>query len=159
MELLRNVIAVDGAVEPFSDHILVRSCRFQDRLLTEFVVAKQKLNAERERRIIQEIVVDAHDEPERAMGWFNYLEDRLQFPFTARCILKRAISPLKVGDEVDVIGIGPEAECAREMFVMIRWERDGLGVPLSQLKPVAVDQETARAIADWHYWIARDYQF
>lgn len=122
-------------------------------------MARHKLNAARERRILQEIVVDAHDEAERAMGWFSDLDDRLQSPFTARCITKRAISPLRVGDEVDVISMAPEAECAREMFVMIRWERDGLGVPLSQLKPLAADDETASAIADWHYWIARGYQF
>jgi calcium binding protein len=122
-------------------------------------VPKQKLNAERERRILQEIVADAHDDQERAMGWFGYLEDRLQFPFTARCIAKRAISPLRAGDEVEVISVAPEEECEREVFVMIRWERDGLGVPLSQLKPVGADEETDRAVADWHYWIARGYRF
>jgi len=93
------------------------------------------------------------------MGWFGYLEDRLQFPFTARCIAKRAISPLRAGDEVEVISVAPEEECEREVFVMIRWERDGLGVPLSQLKPVGADEETDRAVADWHYWIARGYRF
>jgi hypothetical protein len=123
------------------------------------IVPKHKVNAERERLILQEIVADAHDEHERAMGWLSYLEDQLQFPFTARCIIKRAISPLRVRDEVEVIGVAPQDECEREVFVMIRWERDGLGVPLSQLKPVAADEETVRAIADWHYWIARGYQF
>jgi hypothetical protein len=93
------------------------------------------------------------------MRAFAYLEDRLQFPFTARCVSKRAISPLRVGDEVEVISVAPEEECEREMFVMIRWERDGLGVPLSQIKPVAADDETVRAVADWHYWIARGYEF
>lgn len=123
------------------------------------LVAKKKLNRERERRIHDEIVVDAHDEAERAMGWFSYLEERLQFPFTAHCIDKRAISLLRVGDEVEVIGMAPEEECEREMFVMIRWERDGLGVPLSQLKATAVDDETSRAVADWHYWTVMGYQF
>ena len=104
-------------------------------------------------------MADAHDDQERAMGWFGYLEDRLQFPFTARCIAKRAISPLRAGDEVEVISVAPEEECEREVFVMIRWEWDGLGVPLSQLKPVGADEETDRAVADWHYWIARGYRF
>jgi Calcium binding len=122
-------------------------------------VPKQKSNAERERRILQEIVADAHDDDERAMGWFGYLEERLRFPFTARCILKRAISPLRVGDEVEVISVAPDEECQREVFVMIHWERNGLGVPLSQLKPVAADEETVRAVADWHYWTARGYRF
>ena len=28
------------------------------------------------------------------MGWFGYLENELEFPFTAHCIERRAISPL-----------------------------------------------------------------
>jgi len=41
------------------------------------------------------------------------------------------------------------------MFVLIRWERDTLAVPLSQLEGVAVDEQTRQAIDDWHYWAAR----
>jgi len=44
-----------------------------------------------ERRISMEIVVDAYTESERAMGWYYYLEEGLQFPFRARCI-KRSLS-------------------------------------------------------------------
>ena len=72
-----------------------------------------------------EIIVDAYSPEEQAMGWYYYLEDTLQFPFTAVCNGKRAISPLLVEDEVDVIGMAPEEECEKEMFVTIRWERDG----------------------------------
>ena len=122
-------------------------------------MAKAKRDRERERRISAEIVVDANGGLERAMGWFYYLEERLQFPFTARCTANRAISPLRIGDEVDVIGMAPEAECEREMFVMIRWERDGLGVPLSQLTTVAADEETRQSVSDWQYWAARGYEF
>ena len=82
-----------------------------------------------------EIVVDAYGPEEQAMGWYYYLEEKLQFPFTAVCKVKRAISPLQVQDEVDVIGMAPEEECEKEMFVTVRWERDGLAVPLSQLTP------------------------
>ena len=32
------------------------------------------------------------------------------------------------------------------------------GVPLAQLEGVGVDEETAEAIADWHYWDAQGYQ-
>jgi len=59
------------------------------------------------------------------MGWYYYLEDKPNFPFTAICNEKRAISPLLVKDEVDIIGMAPEEECEREMFVIMRWERDG----------------------------------
>jgi hypothetical protein len=29
-----------------------------------------------------------------------------------------------------------EEECEKEMFVTLRWEKDGLAVPLTQLTPV-----------------------
>jgi hypothetical protein len=45
-----------------------------------------------------EVVVDAYDASERATGWFGYLENELECPFTARCTERRAISPLLVGD-------------------------------------------------------------
>jgi len=64
----------------------------------------------REERIAMEIVVDAHGPEEQAMGWYYYLQDTLQFPFTAACSSKRAISPLHVRDEVEVIGMAPEDE-------------------------------------------------
>lgn len=96
-----------------------------------------------------EIVVDCYDESERTMGWYYYLEDRLRAPFTARCIAERAISPLRVGDEVDVVGMAPEGECGREMFVAIRWEhKRTLAVPLSQLGFVHGDEETRQALED-----------
>jgi hypothetical protein len=116
---------------------------------------------DREERITNEIVVDAYDSAERAMGWYYYLEEKLQFPFTARCIKARPISPLKVGDEVEVIGMAPEDECEHEMFVMIRWDRKkGLGVPLAQLKPGGdADEATRQAVEDWLYWTKMGHEF
>ncbi|MFZ5452184.1 MAG: calcium-binding protein [Thermodesulfobacteriota bacterium] len=38
----------------------------------------------REHRIVMEIIVDCYNQEERAMGWYYYLEDRLNFPFQAR---------------------------------------------------------------------------
>jgi hypothetical protein len=119
-------------------------------------MSKAKKNAERERRIEMEIVVDAHDAEEQAMGWYYYLEEKLQFPFTATCVAERATSPLHKGDEVEILGLAPEDECQHEMFVMMRWERRGLGVPLSWVKPIReVDEDTREAVADWHYWVAQ----
>jgi hypothetical protein len=113
----------------------------------------------RERRILMEVVVDAYGADERAMGWYYYLEGKLSFPFTARCMARRAISPLRIKDEVEVIGMPPEEECGREMFVTIRWEKDGLAVPLSQLAAVDADRQTRQAVEDWHYWVSRGYEF
>jgi hypothetical protein len=108
-----------------------------------------------------EIVVDCYGEEEQAMGWYCYLDDKLTFPFLARCIAKRAISPLREGDEVDVLEMAPQEECEREMFVVMRWERDGLAIPLSQLEVLHAedDGETEEAVSDWLYWTNRGYRF
>ncbi len=127
-------------------------------------MAKPKRNPKRdparERRITMEIVVDAYDTSERAMSWYYYLQGQLRFPFTATCMAKRAISPLRVKDEVEVIGMPGEDECEHEMFVTVRWEKDGLAVPLSQLRPInATSKQTTQAVEDWHYWIKTGYEF
>ncbi|MEW6227388.1 MAG: calcium-binding protein [Bacillota bacterium] len=113
----------------------------------------------REKRIIDEIIVDAYNEEERALAWYYYLEEKVSFPFKARCVSERRTSPLAVGEEVNVLGMAPEDDCFREMFVMIEWHGRSLGVPLSQLKPIDVDDETRMAIEDWHYWVEMGYEF
>jgi hypothetical protein len=114
---------------------------------------------DREERIHNEILADAYGEDERSMGWYSYLEDQLTFPFIARCTKKRAISPLRVGDEVDVIRMAPQEECEHEIFVTMRWEREGLAVPLSQLEVVHADEQTEEAVEDWLYWVRSGYRF
>ncbi len=121
---------------------------------------KTKMDDDREERIIMDIVVDAHDSEERSMGWYYYLADTLQFPFTTKCKSRRQISPLKVGDAVEAVGMADLDECQREMFVSIRWDGDTLAVPLAQLDPVDVeDDDTIQAVEDWHYWIEMGYEF
>jgi hypothetical protein len=66
---------------------------------------------------------------------------------------------LAVGEQVQVEGMAPEDECLHEMFVDVRWSGRILAVPLSQLKPLEVDDETQEAIENWHYWVARGYHF
>ena len=121
---------------------------------------KPKRDETREKRISMEIVVDAYNEEERATGWYCYLEEKLDFPFLTRCIRERPISPLRVGDEVEVVGMAPEDECEREMFVETPWEhKRTLAVPLSQLEVVHGDEETKQAVEDWHYWVGMGYEF
>jgi len=116
-------------------------------------------NNARERRIEMEVVVDAYNSEERAMGWYCYLEEKLKFPFQARCKSKRAVSPLRIGEEITVLGMAPEEDCESEMFVRLRWGGRSMAVPLSQLVPLAADPETKEAVADWHYWLGRGYEF
>lgn len=112
---------------------------------------------QREERIAMEIIVDAHGPEEQAAGWYVYLTDHLHFPFTAHCLAQRAISPLEVGDEAQVVEMASEEECQHEMFVGIRWKRRLLAVPLAQLEAVQVDEETEQALEDWRYWVNRGY--
>lgn len=123
-------------------------------------------DATREERIDAEAVVDAYGPEERAMGWYAYLEDKIGYAsetLLARCVAERAISPLQVGDEVEVLGMAPAEECTCEMFVMIRWglpgEKQGLGVPLSQLQLFYGDESACEAAEDWRYWVQRGYEF
>ena len=113
----------------------------------------------REYRISMEAIVDAYGGEEQALGWYYYLDDRLQFPFQAKCIEARQISPLIKGEIVKVTQMSPEDECMGEMFVQIEWKDHAFGVPLAQLQPTNVDADTQEAIEDWHYWVARGYEF
>jgi Calcium binding len=113
---------------------------------------------EREERIHMEIIVDAYGPEEQATSWYIYLSDTLQFPFSARCIVHRATSPLEPGDEVEVVSMAPDEECEHDMFVLIRWARRQLAVPLVQLEGIQVDGETQQAIEDWHYWVNQGYE-
>jgi hypothetical protein len=45
------------------------------------------------------------------------------------------------------------------MQVIIEWQDRTLGVPLAQLVGLSVNEETAEAITDWHYWVAQGRQF
>jgi len=121
-------------------------------------MTRQAKDEAREERIHMEIIVDAYGPEEQAMGWYNYLDDTLQFPFSARCIVRRSTSPLEPGEEVEVVGMAPAEECEHDMFVLIRWKQRQLAVPLMQLEGIEVDEETQQAIEDWHYWVDRGYE-
>ncbi|HUC83710.1 MAG TPA: calcium-binding protein [Candidatus Acidoferrales bacterium] len=119
--------------------------------------AQQK---EREDRFLEEVVVDAYGEEERAMGWYYYAADNIVFPFSVRCSAKRATSPLKIGNRVQVIGMADADDCAHELMVVIRWQGEKLAVPLQQLEVSPKSGKlTRQVVADWHYWVARGCTF
>jgi len=113
----------------------------------------------REERIDMEVVVDAYNEDERAMGWFYYLQDKLQFPFKAKWVNRQRPQ----GKEIEVVEMSPEDECMRSVFVEVRYREgevdDIFSARLEDIHPIEVDKETAEAIADWHYWIDMGYEF
>jgi calcium binding protein len=102
---------------------------------------------------MEEVVVDAYGEEERAMGWYYYAADNLVFPFKALYSAKRAASPLKIGESVEVTGMADADDCAHELMVLIKWQGEKLAVPLGQLEASTQSNKlTRKVLADWHYW-------
>ena len=92
------------------------------------------------------------------LGYY-YIDDKISSPFKAKCVEKRLISPLEVGETFEVLGMAPESECEHEMFVMVQWQGRKLGVPLAQVAVVEGDEATREAVEDWQYWTNRGYEF
>lgn len=120
---------------------------------------KPRKDPAREDRIHNEAIVDAYGSEEKAMSWCYYLEGKVRFPFQAKCIASKATSPLRKGEAVEVQRMAPEDACSNDMLVLIRWQGRKMAVPLSQLTALDVEESTAEAIGDWHYWVAQGYLF
>jgi hypothetical protein len=65
-------------------------------------MAKPKRDPIREDRIHNEAIVDAYGPEEQARGWYDYLENKIRFPFQAKCIVAKVVSPLLKGEAVEV---------------------------------------------------------
>ena len=120
---------------------------------------KPKKDPIREERIHNDAIADANGPEEQVMGWYYYLDDKIRFPFQAKCVAAKIVSPLRKGETVEVRGMAPEDACSADMLVLIQWSGRTLGIPLSQLVAVDPDESTAEAIGDWHYWVAQGYCF
>lgn len=106
---------------------------------------------ERKDRIWSEIVVDAYNPEEQALSWYYYLEEQLTFPFKARCVHERSVSPLREDETVRGTGLPDEETCMHEMFVPTERDDRTVGVSLSQLDGIVLDAEAQQANADWKY--------
>jgi len=92
---------------------------------------------------------------EQAMSWYCYLESKIRFPFRARCVAPRDVSPLQKGETLEVLRMAPEDACEHDMLVQVRWQGRKTAVPLSQLNAIDPDESTKEAIGDWHYWVSQ----
>ena len=110
---------------------------------------------EREERIDMEVVVDAYNEEERAMGWYYYLSDTLNFPFDAKWLSGKKPE----GRLVKVVEMSDADDCLHDIFVEVEYEDDIFSARLSDISPLKVDEDTQEAISDWHYWVKRGYEF
>ena len=75
---------------------------------------RPKRDPVREDRIQNEAIVDASPD-EQAMSWYYYLESKISFPFQARCVAAKDVSPLRKGEATEVVmganGGGVDFDC------------------------------------------------
>src|ERR1700689_2724725 len=123
------------------------------RILKGGNMKHRRSDVEREYRIHNQAIVDAHGAQEQEMGWYRYLKSKLSFPFQATCMASQLVSPLRKGGTVEVRRMAPNAACSDEILVLIRWQNRNMAVPLSQLTALDASEATREAIEDWHYWL------
>src|SRR5438093_12399347 len=75
-------------------------------------MAKSKRHPVREARIQDESVVDAYGPEEHAMVWNYDLKEQMRFPFQAKGLAVKAVSPRLNGVKGEVRGMAPEEACA-----------------------------------------------
>ena len=71
-------------------------------------------NPEREDRIVMEVVVDAYDDMERALGWYYYVQRKLNCPFKAQWISNRG-TYLEKEEDTEVIGMASETSVKKKV--------------------------------------------
>jgi Calcium binding len=108
---------------------------------------KPKKDPVREDRIHNDAIADANGPEEQVMGWYYYLDDKIRFPFRAKCIAAKVVSPLRKGETVEVQRMAPEDACSADMLVLIRWHGRTMAVPLSQLVAIDPDRPPPRPLA------------
>ncbi|WPF87370.1 calcium-binding protein [Cyanobacterium aponinum AL20118] len=109
-------------------------------------------DSQREERIDFEIVVDAYDEEERRMGWYYYLQDNLNFPFSAKWLNRKE-------RDVIVVDLSSEDDCLDDISVVVEYDNDQFSAKLDDIEPIGVDETTQTVVDDWKYWVARGYEF
>jgi hypothetical protein len=116
-------------------------------------------NQTRETRFAEEILREAEDKTERAMAWYYYLDDKINFRFSAVWNkINRKTSTVEKKN-VEVLCMSDADICLNNMYVVISYMDDQYDVKLSEIEAIDADEQTKEALADWGYWLARGYVF
>ena len=125
-------------------------------------MANRETDPIRENRIDYDIVVDAYDEEERAMGWYCYLGDKITFPFSAKWKKTNKKTGAIAEKEVKVLDMASAEDCERNMYVEVTYidkQDDTFTAKLSDIEAINPYADTEEALADWQYWVDMDYGF
>ncbi len=125
-------------------------------------MSNRETDPTRENRIDYEIVVDAYDEAERAMGWYCHLQDKISFPFLATWSKTNKKTGAIAEKAIEVLGMASEEDCESNMYVEVAYideKDDTFTAKLSDIKAINPDPKTEEAIVDWKYWVDMGYGF
>ncbi|PSR52726.1 hypothetical protein AHMF7605_03895 [Adhaeribacter arboris] len=110
---------------------------------------------EMQRMIDEEIIMDGYDDLEVSMGWYDFMEENLKFPFVTVPLEKRdgntenkvaKITGL-ISEEVGFIN--------RDFYLEMESGDDVYSIVYSQLNLVKASPETKEAIKIGEYWLGK----
>jgi hypothetical protein len=116
---------------------------------------KRRKDPVREDRIHNEAIVEAYGPEEQAMGWYYYQENKLRFPFHAKCVTANVVCPRRKGETVEVRRMAPEHACPHDKLVLVRWQSRNMAAPLSQLAAIDPDESTDESYRRLVLWVAQ----
>ena len=87
------------------------------------------------------------------MGWYTYMQDELQFPFTATTMIKKRNGQYKKQD-IDVLDLAETDDTyfGNDMMLEVAYTEDIFIVPMTELTNIQADESTIQALEDWKYW-------
>ncbi len=103
-----------------------------------------------------EIVVDCYDEYEISMGWYETMNDRLNFPFEATATLTKKGGSTEA-KRVTVVELHSDSDGFQGKDFRLKMELGGYIVPIeySQLSDIEADEETMEMFEIWDFWVKR----
>lgn len=108
---------------------------------------------EREHRIHYEIIVDAYDDHEVAMGWYIHMNDNLKFPIKAK--VKLRLRGGKTEEKtVKIVEVDPKSETSLTLRLGIT---EGKSDRVQYISPedilsIQTTEENLEILNDWLYW-------
>lgn len=101
-----------------------------------------------------EIVVDCYDEYEMSSGWYETMNDRLNFPFKATAALTKKGGGTEA-KRVTVVELHSDSDGFQGEDFRLKMELGGYVVPVkySQLSDIEADEETMEMFEIWDFWV------
>jgi hypothetical protein len=107
----------------------------------------------REKRILEEVIVDCNDEKEEMMGWYFYMYDALTFPMKGLANIPTT-GGKTVQKKVKIVKIDVESEKGKPMRigVMENGGRQITYISLEYIIRIEESDDNIDIINDWLYW-------